>query len=72
GIAPGTRFEDIPEDWVCPDCLVTKSDFVLLTTLTTESLPTSAWRIRSPVGRVAMDDPSQCPAFYRDASAQVA
>lgn len=31
GIAPGTRFEDIPEDWVCPDCLVTKSDFVLLT-----------------------------------------
>jgi len=27
GIAPGTRWEDIPEDWVCPDCGVTKSDF---------------------------------------------
>lgn len=20
GIAPGTRWEDVPEDWVCPDC----------------------------------------------------
>jgi rubredoxin len=20
GIAPGTAFEDLPEDWVCPDC----------------------------------------------------
>ena len=27
GIAPGTAFEDIPEDSVCPDCGVTKSDF---------------------------------------------
>jgi len=30
GIAPGTRFEDIPEDWSCPDCGVTKQDFVLV------------------------------------------
>jgi rubredoxin-NAD+ reductase len=29
GIAPGTRFEDITDDWVCPDCGVGKSDFVL-------------------------------------------
>lgn len=27
GIAAGTRFEDIPEDWICPDCGVTKADF---------------------------------------------
>ena len=27
GIAPGTKFEDIPEDWVCPLCGVGKSDF---------------------------------------------
>ncbi|MFP4295670.1 MAG: FAD-dependent oxidoreductase, partial [Halothiobacillaceae bacterium] len=27
GIAPGTRFEDIPEDWMCPLCGVTKADF---------------------------------------------
>jgi len=27
GVAPGTAFEDLPEDWVCPVCGVTKSDF---------------------------------------------
>ena len=27
GIAPGTPFEDIPDDWVCPTCGATKSDF---------------------------------------------
>jgi rubredoxin-NAD+ reductase len=27
GLAPGTRFEDIPEDWRCPVCGVTKADF---------------------------------------------
>ena len=30
GLAPGTRFEDIPDDWYCPLCLVSKSDFVLI------------------------------------------
>ena len=28
GIAPGTRFEDIPDDWRCPVCGVTKEDFI--------------------------------------------
>ncbi|HIQ46145.1 MAG TPA: rubredoxin [Sulfurovum sp.] len=27
GIAPGTAFEDIPDDWECPDCGVSKDDF---------------------------------------------
>ena len=28
GIAPGTRWEDIPDDWSCPDCAVReKLDF---------------------------------------------
>ena len=26
GIAPGTKFEDIPDDWVCPLCGASKSD----------------------------------------------
>jgi rubredoxin len=30
GIEPGTAFEDIPEDWECPICGVTKEDFELL------------------------------------------
>lgn len=29
-IAPGTRWEDVPEDWRCPDCRVGKEDFVLM------------------------------------------
>ena len=28
GIEPGTAFEDLPEDWVCPVCGVGKEDFV--------------------------------------------
>ncbi len=27
GIAPGTRWADVPEDWSCPECGVAKSDF---------------------------------------------
>lgn len=30
GIAPGTRWEDVPEDFVCPECGVAKRDFVML------------------------------------------
>ncbi len=27
GIAPGTAFEDLPEDWLCPLCGVGKDQF---------------------------------------------
>ena len=27
GLAPGTRYADIPDDWACPLCGVTKADF---------------------------------------------
>jgi len=27
GIAPGTPFEAIPDDWCCPDCGASKADF---------------------------------------------
>lgn len=27
GIAPGTAFEDLPADWVCPLCGVGKDEF---------------------------------------------
>jgi rubredoxin len=31
GIAPGTRFEDVPEDaFYCPDCGTEKQDFELM------------------------------------------
>ncbi len=31
GIPPGTRWKDIPDDWECPDCGISKSDFDLYT-----------------------------------------
>ena len=27
GVAPGTAWADVPEDWVCPLCLAPKSVF---------------------------------------------
>ena len=27
GIAPGTKFADLPEDWVCPECGSPKESF---------------------------------------------
>ena len=27
GVAPGTAFEDLPDDWVCPGCGVPKDQF---------------------------------------------
>lgn len=30
GIAPGTRWQDIPDDWLCPNCGAAKSDFAMM------------------------------------------
>ncbi|MEJ6517262.1 MAG: rubredoxin [Pseudomonadales bacterium] len=30
GIAAGTAWNDIPEDWVCPECGVSKEDFEMV------------------------------------------
>ena len=30
GIAPGTTWEDIPEDWYCPVCGASKEDFEMV------------------------------------------
>lgn len=30
GIPAGTAWEDVPEDWVCPDCGVSKDDFEMV------------------------------------------
>jgi len=27
GVKPGTRFEDLPEGWVCPECGAPKDQF---------------------------------------------
>ncbi|EKD45074.1 MAG: hypothetical protein ACD_70C00085G0002 [uncultured bacterium] len=30
GIAPGTCWDDVPDDWVCPECGAMKSDFEMV------------------------------------------
>jgi rubredoxin len=30
GISPGTRWEDVPDDWSCPDCGAGKDDFEMI------------------------------------------
>ena len=30
GLAPGTRWEDVPVNWVCPECDARKEDFELV------------------------------------------
>jgi rubredoxin len=30
GIAPGTRWEDIPDDWYCPVCGTAKGDYEMV------------------------------------------
>ena len=30
GLAAGTKFEDIPDDWECPECGVGKEDFSVI------------------------------------------
>lgn len=32
GIEPGTRWEDLPDDWTCSDCGAAKADFSELVT----------------------------------------
>ena len=40
GIAPGTKWEDVPDDWTCPDCGVGKEDFELIPGSEDEDTPT--------------------------------
>ncbi len=30
GIAPGVKWEDVPEEWECPECGVSKADFEMI------------------------------------------
>jgi rubredoxin-NAD+ reductase len=38
GLPPGTRYADIPDDWACPLCGVTKADFTPYTAPTMDAL----------------------------------
>lgn len=48
GIAPGTSFEDLPDDWVCPVCGVGKDQFKVWTEpiVINESFPRALFEVR--------------------------
>ena len=50
GLAPGTRFEDIPDDWYCPLCLVSKSDFILMPDPSAQKAQADCSAVKSKVG----------------------
>ena len=58
GIAPGTRWADVPDDWYCPDCGVGKEDFELIAgsedELVVETSVTSAES--APAETISRDD----------------
>jgi rubredoxin-NAD+ reductase len=51
GLPPGTRYEDIPDDWICPLCGVSKADLVALD----DVAPAPVKRGPVRAGRVAND-----------------
>lgn len=53
GLAPGTRFSDIPDDWACPLCGVAKSDFVLYEAVDIRAQRMQADASRSPIRQPA-------------------
>jgi rubredoxin---NAD+ reductase len=61
GLAPGTRFEDIPDDWYCPDCHVTKADFVAVKDMPVRDVATDT------VVRASAGGPSQEASFQDNA-----
>ncbi|TVP92109.1 MAG: pyridine nucleotide-disulfide oxidoreductase [Thioalkalivibrio sp.] len=61
GLAPGTRFEDIPDDWHCPDCHVTKADFVAVKDMPVRGVSTDTG------ARVPAGGPSQEASFQDNA-----
>ncbi|TQS78938.1 MAG: rubredoxin [Methanomethylophilus alvi] len=49
GIAPGTRFEDLPDDWTCPMCGSPKSMFKKIEEVPAPSEPVSAGPVKDAV-----------------------
>lgn len=53
GLAAGTRYDDIPDDWTCPLCGVTKSDFELYAPPSLDALRAQAGAVVRPPRRDA-------------------
>lgn len=54
GLAAETRWEDIPDDWTCPECGVGKEDFDMIEV----SRPHDATAVSAPLGKRSDDTPA--------------
>jgi rubredoxin-NAD+ reductase len=57
GLAAGTRYADIPDDWACPLCGVSKSDFELYAPPSLDALRAQASATAAPSTRHARQSP---------------
>lgn len=53
GIAPGTRWEDIPDDWACPECGAAKEDFEMLPATSQQKQPASESDVKPAVEKAS-------------------
>ena len=59
GFAPGTKWEDIPDDWLCPECGVGKEDFEMVEVKRAAAMPAAAPAVaveESPAPMAAVSD----------------
>lgn len=73
GIPPGTRWEDIPDDWLCPECGVGKGDFdmVEVRTVATEQTAQSAPDTAAAESAEAQAVPADAVATQAEVDAQI-
>ena len=72
GIAPGTRWEDVPDDWTCPDCGVGKEDFELIPGSEDDEVPAAASASESTTASAATsseDAPATAPSVVAEPAA---
>lgn len=59
GIVAGTRWEDVPEDWLCPECKVGKADFEMIEITEPAPAIASAVVAVAPAPAAARVEPAQ-------------
>ena len=55
GIPPETRWEDVPSDWLCPECGVGKNDFEMIEVRVNSAVSASAQQTSEPEAPAAPD-----------------
>ena len=56
GFASGTKWEDVPDDWVCPLCGATKQEFKLQTDIKTSDITPSSVEETEPVRELSFGE----------------